>query len=387
MHLFKKTLTLALISQISTGFLRADEGLNLDAAGENRAELHKALEQAPDEQKEGLRFLLKYMPEADLKQLSGEYLLTNLKLAYKAREEFPWGKEVPVEIFHNDVLPYASLDERRDDWRGDFYKRFGKIVKDAKTLDEACLLVNKAIKDEVKVIYSTKRNKANQSPYESMEQGLASCSGLSILLVDALRSVGIPARVAGIPSWTTKQGNHNWVEYWSPVDKQWHFIEYYPDDKGPDHAWFDADTRLAKPDSFLHSIYATSWKETGIHFPMIWDMDSKLVPGVNVTERYLTKQNPLAKDECELRIDFTNQEGARDAIDIQILQGETVVHKGKTPSRTDDMNRFLQVRVKRGQEYQLVWQEAEGATPQSKKIKPTENDSWLRVELGKSDKE
>src|SRR6478752_4758171 len=47
----------------------------------------------------------------------------------------------------------------------------------------------------LKVGYSTERRAANQSPSESRESGKASCTGLSILLSDACRSVGIPARL------------------------------------------------------------------------------------------------------------------------------------------------------------------------------------------------
>ena len=38
------------------------------------------------------------------------------------------------------------------------------------------------------------RKRNNQSPQESIEQGKATCTGLSIILVDACRAVGIPAR-------------------------------------------------------------------------------------------------------------------------------------------------------------------------------------------------
>ena len=77
---------------------------------------------------------------------------------------------------------------------------------------------------------------ANQLPSESMRLGAATCTGLSMLLVMAMRSQGIPARVVGTPAWrfaalasgspageageatgsaaglTTEGGNHNWVE-------------------------------------------------------------------------------------------------------------------------------------------------------------------------------
>jgi transglutaminase-like putative cysteine protease len=51
--------------------------------------------------------------------------------------------------------------------------------------------------------------------------------------VDACRSVGIPARVAGTPMWTNMRGNHTWVEVW---DRDWHFIgAAEPDAAGLDH--------------------------------------------------------------------------------------------------------------------------------------------------------
>jgi hypothetical protein len=77
--------------------------------------------------------------------------------------------------------------------------------------------------------------------------GLASCTGLSILLIDACRSVGIPARLVGTPMWADNRGNHTWVEIW---DGGWHFIgAAEPDPKGLDHAWFEHDASQALKDS------------------------------------------------------------------------------------------------------------------------------------------
>ena len=53
------------------------------------------------------------MPESDLTHLKGDYLLKNVALAYKARSATPWAAAVPEELFFRDVLPYASVDERR----------------------------------------------------------------------------------------------------------------------------------------------------------------------------------------------------------------------------------------------------------------------------------
>lgn len=359
------------------------EALNkvLRKAGGNRVELVKALKQVPKEQGKGMQFLIAYMPERDCKSLKAEFLLNNVAWAYKAREEFAWAKEVPEDVFLNDVLPYASLNERRDDWREDFFERFSKYVKEAKTQQEALIAVNKHIVDEVKVNYSTKRKKADQSPYESMEQGRASCTGLSILLNNAFRAVGIPSRIAGTPAWTTKQGNHNWVEVWTSADKKWHFTEYYPDKAGMDHGWLLADAARGNAKSFYHSIYASSWKPTGRHFPLVWNMSLKYVPAVNVTERYVELGGGLVKeDSCELRVRYM-KEGKRIEVPLLVLQGDAKMGEGSSPKPTDDMNRYFTVNVRKGQIYQIVWKDPETGEEKHKQVSTPKDKGWLVIEL------
>ena len=81
----------------------------MQTAGSNAKELKKALKQAPTTQREGMAFLISYMPERDAKTLTADFLLENVAYAYKARAEFPWAKEVRNEIFLNDVLAYVNL--------------------------------------------------------------------------------------------------------------------------------------------------------------------------------------------------------------------------------------------------------------------------------------
>ncbi len=60
------------------------------------------------------RFLVDHMPPKDREALSASFLIENLDLAFRARSEFEWAKNVPEALFHNDVLPYAVFDETRD---------------------------------------------------------------------------------------------------------------------------------------------------------------------------------------------------------------------------------------------------------------------------------
>jgi hypothetical protein len=332
----------------------------LERAGTNNLEIAKALENCPDDQQEGMAFLVRNMPERDLQTLSAGFLLENTRLAYEARDRFPWGKTIPEEVFLNDVLPYAILNERRDAWRKDFYDRFSVIVNDCKTIEEAVLQINKHIKAELGVKYSTKRKKADQSPYESMESSLASCTGLSILLTDALRSVAIPSRIAGTPSWTDKRGNHNWNEVW--VNGQWAFTEY--ENQHLNKAWFLKDAAAANATKWEHKVYASSFKPAEHWFPLVWDLKIRYVHAVDVSafykEQYALLEKPPEGKGVPVKVRLFNTiGGVRVAARISIFnEAGTLVASGRTSGPEDDLNNVLEIRLEPGN-YVATFQDGE----------------------------
>ncbi len=219
----------------------------LNTSGEKRSEWEDALDRVKPEQRVALEFLLSHMPTRDLQSLSGQRLVSEIELAYRARATVPWGNQIPEAVFLNDVLPYANIDEPRDPWREDFYAKFIDRVRTCDSPGEAALLLNATVFGSLNVKYSTVRKRANQSPRESIEQGLASCTGLSIILADVCRAVCIPARLTGIAEWPNKGGNHTWVEIW---DGDWHFVgAAEPDPAGLDRGWFIADAARARKDA------------------------------------------------------------------------------------------------------------------------------------------
>jgi hypothetical protein len=267
--------------------IRQDRLLKLDEAlpVETETFIADAAEKYGDLGRRAAYFLVDNMPANDRAGVSREFLMQNLSLALEARKKFPWASAVPERMFFNDVLPYASLDESRDLWRADFYPMASEIVRDCKTATEAAQALNRELFKKINVHYNLGRKKTNQSPLESIDQGKATCTGLSIILVDACRAVGVPARIAGVPSWAQKEGNHTWVEIW---DGGWFFTgadEY--DKNGLNRGWFNSDAaQTVRGTNFLNHIYASSWRRTGQYFPLAWDLASREVPGVNVSARY-----------------------------------------------------------------------------------------------------
>ncbi|MGL5684145.1 MAG: transglutaminase-like domain-containing protein [Marinifilaceae bacterium] len=355
-------------------------------AGENEDQLLEALQKAPTDQKEGMAFLISYMPQRDLTTLTSHFLLEQVNLAYQAQTQYPWARQIPKDLFLNDVLPYVSLNETRENWRADFIKRFGALVTDCKTIDEAILAVNKNVRDAVMVDYNTKRERPDQSPFESIRQGMASCSGLSILLVDAFRAVGIPARVAGTPNWHDKRGNHNWVEVWK--DGKWYFTEFYYDQL--DHAWFLADAGKANAEETEYAIYASSFKPTATSFPLVWDEDIKYVYAENVTNRYVDiykkriKAMQTSGNHVLVRVTMYGEEKAkpssadRIATNVDLFCGTKQMGGGRTPEPTHDMNRELEFLVPMDQTYTFKYADRNGRL---KEVNQEVKDKDIRLAL------
>ena len=164
---------------------------------------------------EALAFLQEHQPASDAASLNEDVLSVGVRHALEARNATAWARAVPWEIFLNDVLPYAVLNEARDNWRPLFHQAFMPLVRHTNSTVEAVLALNAHIWDQLDVQYEEKLSPHITAPLEAVAYKRASCTGLSVLLVDACRAVGVPARMALVGQWAPpNSGNHNWVEVW-----------------------------------------------------------------------------------------------------------------------------------------------------------------------------
>lgn len=329
--------------------------------------LRALLRETPRSDREAMAYLIAYMPAGDRDTMRLDLLRENVAYACRARREFGWCRTLPVSVFLNEVLPYAAVDEVRDAWRRDFYDRFAPMVAACTDLRSAAETVNRALRDAVGVDYNTAREKTNQSPAESMRQGMASCTGLSVLLVDALRAVGVPARFVGTPAWHDDRGNHSWTEVW--FDGAWHFTEYYF--PGFDSAWFHADAGKAVP-GHAHGIYAVSFRPTGDWFPMVWSEDSRAVHGEDVTQEYVAGYAAAAGERLEAGThvpvrfamfrDAAHASASADrvAANVDVFSEGLQTGGGRTAGPLQDMNDCLTFLLEKGRTYAFRYADARG---------------------------
>ena len=351
----------------------------LDASERGEA-LRTLLAETPDAEKRDMAFLIKNMPDFDREGgIDISLLKENVTYANIARTKYAWAKALPEDVYLHEVLPYHVVDEVRDAWRKDLYELFSPAVDTCATMYEAICAVNANIPRLTGVDYNTKREKTNQSPKESMRQGMASCTGLAILLVDAYRAVGIPARFAGTASWHDNRGNHSWTEVW--LDGQWRVTEYYFPSK-LDHLWFMPDASKADANNRTYAIYATRFGKANDWFPMVWadgDVEDcaiedlpKFVGAENVTERY----QRLAYEQYTRHIEagthtfikiagyktFGKTEHSEDrvAMGVDIFHGTEQMGGGLTAGPLRDMNDMFSVLVEKNRTYELRYYNANG---------------------------
>lgn len=343
------------------------------------AELEALMAEIPAEHHKEMAFLLKNMPDFDREEMDLNLLRENVEYAHLAREKYSWAKRLPEDVYLYDVLPYHVVDEVRDSWRKELYEMFAPAVDTCTTMYDAVCAVNANIPRLTGVDYNTKREKTNQSPRESMRQGMASCTGLAILLVDAYRAVGIPARFAGTASWHDNRGNHSWTEVW--LDGEWRVTEYYFPSK-LDHLWFMADASKANAEDRTYAIYATRFGKADDWFPMVWadgDVEGrsveelpKWVGAENVTKHY----QELAYEQYTRHIEagthtFIKIAGYKDAkhkehSDDRVAMGVDVFHGteqmggGLTAGPLRDMNDMFSVLVEKNRNYELRYYNSNG---------------------------
>ena len=212
----------------------------LELAGSRRQEWEVVLQREEREEvRFFLKFLLAYMPLHDLADYSPQFFLNHVRQTLMVREQMPWGRKVPAELFLHFVLPYRVNNENIDESREVIYEYLYPRVKDL-GMEAAVLETNYWCHEQATYIGTDIRT---VSPLTLMRTTLGRCGEQSTLAVAALRSIGIPARQVYTPRWAHCDSNHAWVEAWA--DGDWHFLGACEPEPVLDEGWFRSPSRQA----------------------------------------------------------------------------------------------------------------------------------------------
>ena len=191
------------------------------------------------EEREALEFLFAFMPLSDLANLDGQYFLNQVKVAFQARDFFPWGKNIPEDIFRHFVLPYRVNNENPDEARGVFFQELKDRIKNL-SMYQAALEVNHWCHEKVTYQPTDERTSA---PLATVKTAFGRCGEESTFTVAALRAVSIPARQVYTPRWAHTDDNHAWVEVW--VEGRWYYLGACEPEPELNLAWFTGPAKRA----------------------------------------------------------------------------------------------------------------------------------------------
>ena len=190
-------------------------------------------------EKDALTYLYAYMPLQDMADYDGEFFLRAVKATLKARSEMPWGETITDDVFLAFVLPIRVNNENLDEARPELFATLKDRVKGL-SMEKAILEVNHWCHE--KVTYRGTDGRTS-GPLSTIRTSWGRCGEETVLVVAALRAVGIPARQLYTPRWAHVDDNHAWVEAW--VDGNWHFLGACEPEPMLDMAWFHEPARRA----------------------------------------------------------------------------------------------------------------------------------------------
>jgi hypothetical protein len=191
------------------------------------------------EQKEALKFLYAFMPLSDLADYDGDFFLANIDPSLRARNETPWGSNIPVEIFLHYILPCRVNNENLDSFRIVYYDEIMSRIRNQNIIS-AAMEINHWCHEKVNYQAADIRT---SSPMSTILSARGRCGEESTFTVAALRTAGIPARQVYTPRWAHTDDNHAWVEVWS--DGEWYYMGACEPEAVIDRGWFTEPARRA----------------------------------------------------------------------------------------------------------------------------------------------
>ncbi len=219
--------------------------VQLERGGSTAAEIFQSIDSLDQtglsaEQAADLRFLTAYLPLSDLASLSAGDLIENVRLSREARRRFPWGSQLDEPLYRHFVLPHRiSQEPFIRGWRAQFLEDLTPRLRGL-SMEQAVLEVNHWCHERATFEPSSGRD---QDPLTTIRAGLGRCEEEMILVIAALRAVGLPARQCYTPYWAHCDNNHAWVEVW--VDGKWHHLGGCEPRPKLDDAWFSRSSGRA----------------------------------------------------------------------------------------------------------------------------------------------
>lgn len=271
-----------------------------------------------------------------------------------AADTLPWERiALPESVVRTALKPDRVFCESPCDWRKPVEALFRPFVRDCSSAREAVLKIASNMSAVTGVYYSTERRKPDMNALEALSEKKVSCTGQSILLVCALRAVGIPARVVWVMTWNHVPGNHTWAEAW--VDGEWQMIEF--NEKDFNTPWVMESIGMLDTAQPQQRVYAVGG-DSDFHGMPLHVTESDSLRAEDVTDRYLRlagkwyADSGLREDYRRILLDIVPRGEEAEVAEVLDASGKCV-YRATLPTLRDDMRQFTSIPLPRNGRYTL----------------------------------
>jgi hypothetical protein len=212
--------------------------------------------------------------------------------------------------------------------------------------------------DGMEIMFMSDQTPKILSPKDVLDNKYGSCTAMSIFLCNALRSVGVPARVVGVAEWNRADGgNHNWVEAF--FDGQWNFIDAVPPSGRTEaewnKAWFTQSGLVQKSlPGTMSAVTTPVWDEqkaglADTNYNVTWDIQDRVKKEDSEDkdkdgEFLFTKMNKDDTDGDFVKTDNEDEEQAKEERPKKKLPKEPKSFtRHKKAGEADDLKVYLKV--------------------------------------------
>ena len=306
-----------------------------------------------------MKYLYGTMPLSDM----GNYPLATF-LDYARQGVYLWKnsplmKNISEDIFLNYILYHRVNEEEIKPCRTLFFDRLCSRIEN-KSAKRTALEVNYWCAEEASYQATDDRTRSALGIYET---GFGRCGEESVFAINALRSVGLPARQVYAPKWSHCDDNHAWVEVY--CDGKWYFMGACEPEEILNKGWF---TNAASRAMLVRSLW----------FDQIFPSEemigkSGLVTVLNQLERYA-----LSKEVTVRVKDDKGNAVSKAKVDFQVLN-----YAEFATIATVDTDEQGMAKIKLGYGTVLVQVSKEGCIS-THQLERQENDCEIR--LGKKEK-
>jgi len=216
----------------------------------------------------------------DMEHITADYLISNIELAFRVWQEMPWGKDLPFDVFCEEILPYRVNTEPLENWREKvlatfavFYDLFRNDTT-GMTPVEACSRIN-----DILPRFRIDRDYPPMNFSQIMATTRGTCDHMSSLSIFVMRGLGIPVT---FDFSLLQYGFHSGHSWNSVNDCSGSYHTFMPTEKNPGESHTGMEIYKAK-------VYRRMWAKQH-HAVMDQDLIPPLLSNINnivdVTPQY-----------------------------------------------------------------------------------------------------